>query len=76
LDGKLRGVFATRHPNRPNPIGISTVKLLKRSKNILKVGGIDVLDRTPLLDIKPYVPIFDHKEKVKIGWLKKAKVRK
>ena len=50
------GVFATRHYNRPNPIGISIVKLIKREGNILRVGQVDMLDGTPLLDIKPYVP--------------------
>jgi tRNA-Thr(GGU) m(6)t(6)A37 methyltransferase TsaA len=69
LDAKKRGVFATRSPARPNHIGVSVVELLERKGNILKVGGIDVLDGTPLLDIKPYVPQFDQREKVKIGWL-------
>lgn len=53
---KRRGVFATRSPNRPNPIGYSTVKVLKRNGNILHVKGLDVIDKTPLLDIKPYSP--------------------
>ena len=70
LDEKERGLFATRYFNRPNPIGISVVKLLKRKGNILTVKPIDVLNNTPLLDIKPYVPDFGPKEKVKIGWLK------
>lgn len=69
LDTNLKGVFATRHPNRPNPIGISTVRLLERKKNILKIKGMDVLDGTPLLDIKPYVPRFDEREDVRYGWL-------
>ncbi|HIC96487.1 TPA: tRNA (N6-threonylcarbamoyladenosine(37)-N6)-methyltransferase TrmO [Candidatus Bipolaricaulota bacterium] len=70
LDDKPRGLFATRHPRRPNPIGISTVKLLERERNVLKVLGIDVLDGTPLIDIKPHVPQFDHwDEEVRIGWL-------
>jgi tRNA-Thr(GGU) m(6)t(6)A37 methyltransferase TsaA len=64
----LRGVFATRHPNRPNPLGVTTVELLKRNKNLLKVKGIDAFDGTPLLDIKPYTR-FDRKEKAKFGWL-------
>ena len=59
LDEKLHGLFATRYFNRPNPIGISLVRLLEKKRNILKVEGIDVLDKTPLLDIKPYVPKFD-----------------
>jgi len=71
LDKKPHGVFATRYHKRPNQIGISTVKLLQRKRNVLKVEGIDVLDGTPLLDIKPYVPKFDCVENAKIGWLKK-----
>jgi tRNA-Thr(GGU) m(6)t(6)A37 methyltransferase TsaA len=70
LDDTLRGVFATRAPNRPNQIGISVVKLLERNENILYVEGIDVLDGTPLLDIKPHVPDFESGDIVKIGWLK------
>ena len=70
LDNELRGLFATRAPRRPNQIGISVVKLLKRGNNILTVKGIDALDNTPLLDIKPYVPEFATKTKVRIGWLK------
>jgi len=69
LDSKEYGVFATRHYNRPNPIGISVVELIERKENILRVRQIDVLDGTPLLDIKPYVPGFDHRENVKTGWL-------
>jgi tRNA-Thr(GGU) m(6)t(6)A37 methyltransferase TsaA len=69
LDDTLRGLFATRSPNRPNPIGLTIVELLERKENILQVKGIDMLDGTPLLDIKPYVPKFDQKDNVKIGWL-------
>lgn len=69
VDSNLRGVFATRHPERPNHIGISVVKPLARCKNILKVAGLDVIDGTPLLDIKPYVPQFDERENARIGWL-------
>ncbi len=69
LDDAPRGLFATRSPNRPNPIGLTVVELLERKGNILKVRGIDMLDGTPLLDIKPYVPTFDRKNNVKIGWL-------
>lgn len=71
LDSSLRGLFATRHPNRPNPIGISTVRLLERKENILKIKGMDMLDGTPLVDIKPYVPRFDEREDVKFGWLER-----
>lgn len=70
LDVKKHGVFATRAPRRPNQIGVSVVKLTGRKGNILKVKDIDVLDGTPLLDIKPYVPEFAAKTNVKIGWLK------
>jgi tRNA-Thr(GGU) m(6)t(6)A37 methyltransferase TsaA len=70
LDGEDRGLFATRYPRRPNQIGLSIVKLLKRQRNILSVEGIDVVDKTPLLDIKPYVPDFVPAGTIKIGWLK------
>lgn len=70
LDNTLRGLFATRAPRRPNQIGISVVRLLNRKNNILTVKGIDAIDNTPLLDIKPYVPEFATKTKVRIGWLK------
>ena len=69
LNNTLHGVFATRSPNRPNPIGLTIVELLERKENILKVRGIDMLDGTPLLDIKPYVPKFDQRDNVKSGWL-------
>jgi tRNA-Thr(GGU) m(6)t(6)A37 methyltransferase TsaA len=69
LDHNLRGLFATRAPRRPNQIGLSVVKLLKRKENILFIEGIDVLEGTPLLDIKPYVPDFQAKEPLKVGWL-------
>jgi tRNA-Thr(GGU) m(6)t(6)A37 methyltransferase TsaA len=69
LDDQLRGLFATRYPRRPNQIGLTIVELLKRQSNILFVKGIDVLDGTPLLDIKPYIPGFGPKETIRIGWL-------
>jgi len=68
LDDQYRGLFATRYPARPNQIGISIVRLLKRSGKILEVEGIDVLDQTPLLDIKPYVPDFDIRTDAYTGW--------
>ena len=71
MDDELRGVFATRAPARPNPIGISVVKLVKIEKNRLYIEDIDIVDGTPLLDIKPYVPEFDYRPKVRIGWLEK-----
>ncbi|MBN2399602.1 MAG: tRNA (N6-threonylcarbamoyladenosine(37)-N6)-methyltransferase TrmO [Candidatus Aminicenantes bacterium] len=63
-----RGVFATRAPCRPNAIGVSIVKLLRREGRILHVEGIDVLDGTPLLDIKPYVSRFDRISSKRNGW--------
>jgi tRNA-Thr(GGU) m(6)t(6)A37 methyltransferase TsaA len=68
FDGKRRGVFATRSPHRPNPIGITVVKLEGREENILKVSGLDVFKGTPILDIKPYTPR-DIKEHATFGWL-------
>ena len=73
LDTELRGLFATRAPNRPNPIGLSVVRLLAIDDNILTVEGVDLLDRTPLLDIKPYVGEFDNRDDVSTGWLEKAR---
>jgi len=69
LDTVPRGVFATRAPRRPNPIGISIVELTKVEGNILHIKNVDIVDGTPLLDIKPYVPEFDIHEGVRIGWL-------
>jgi tRNA-Thr(GGU) m(6)t(6)A37 methyltransferase TsaA len=70
LDDVRRGVFATRHPRRPNHVGLTTVKLLERRGNVLVVAGVDMLDGTPLIDIKPYVPAFDREaDAVKCGWL-------
>ena len=69
LDDHWRGLFATRYPRRPNQIGLTVVKLLERRGNILFVKGIDTVDGTPLLDIKPYVPDFGPKDKISIGWL-------
>jgi len=68
LDDQLHGLFATRHPCRPNPIGLSIVRLLARRDNVLEIGGVDVLDGTPLLDIKPYVPDFDVRTNTHTGW--------
>ena len=59
LDDQLHGLFATRYPFRPNPIGLSVVQLLTRKDNMLEIEGVDMLDGTPVLDIKPYVPEFD-----------------
>ena len=75
LDDSPHGVFATRHPCRPNGIGISIVKLLNREENILEVCGIDVLDCTPLIDIKPYVPKFDYFPDANNGWIATKEMR-
>jgi len=69
LDTVKRGLFSTRSPRRPNPIGLSVVKLLRIDGNILHIEDIDMLDGTPVLDIKPYVPDFDRYENERIGWL-------
>ena len=72
MDENYHGVFATRAPARPNPIGISVVRLDKIEGNILYVRDIDIVDGAPLLDIKPYVPEFDIRNDVsKIGWLER-----
>ena len=78
MDDDLHGVFATRAPKRPNPIGISVVKLVRVDGVILHIEDVDMVDGTPLLDIKPYVPEFDALKAERIGWFfKKAnKVRK
>jgi len=68
LEDELHGIFATRSPHRPNKIGISVVKLLKIEKNILFVEDVDILDGTPLLDIKPYIARFDSRDNVRSGW--------
>ena len=68
LDHQERGLFATRYPVRPNPLGLSIVKLMFVQENVLTVEGIDVLDGTPLLDIKPYVPDFDVRSETRTGW--------
>ena len=70
MDDNLHGVFATRAPRRPNSIGLSVVRLLEIKRNILEIEDVDIVDGTPLLDIKPYVPDFDVREVERIGWLK------
>ena len=70
LDDVERGVFATRSPERPNRLGLTTVRLLERHGNVLLVSGVDMLDGTPVLDVKPYIPAFDAEcAEVKTGWL-------
>ena len=68
LDTVERGTFSTRAPNRPNLIGISIVKLEKVDRNLLHIRNVDILDETPLLDIKPYIPELEPEE-IRIGWL-------
>jgi tRNA-Thr(GGU) m(6)t(6)A37 methyltransferase TsaA len=75
LDNVSRGVFATRAPKRPNPIGISVVRLDAIENSVLHVKDVDILDGTPLLDIKPYVPKFDNRQGVRTGWLENARGR-
>jgi tRNA (adenine37-N6)-methyltransferase len=69
LDDRPHGVFATRAPRRPNPIGISVVRLVRVEGHVLHIEDVDVVDGTPLLDIKPYVPEFDVRRAERIGWL-------
>ena len=71
LDTQPRGIFATRGPKRPNPIGFSTVRLLRVENNLLHIQDVDILDGTPLLDLKPYVPQFDDRADAQIGWFEK-----
>ncbi|MGD9342724.1 MAG: tRNA (N6-threonylcarbamoyladenosine(37)-N6)-methyltransferase TrmO [Desulfuromonadales bacterium] len=73
LDTEIRGVFATRAPRRPNAIGLSVVQLNMVQDRILHIENVDILDGTPLLDIKPYVPEFDAQFNVRTGWLENAR---
>jgi tRNA-Thr(GGU) m(6)t(6)A37 methyltransferase TsaA len=73
-DGKVHGVFATRSPRRPNPVGLTVVELLSREGRSMRVRGIDMLDGTPLLDIKPYMSSI-RAEKLRRGWLEEAEGR-
>jgi len=75
LDTNTHGLFATRAPSRPNPIGLSIVRLIAVNANVLSIDNVDMLDGTPVLDIKPYVPFFDEQETVRIGWLTGLKDR-
>ena len=69
MEEQVRGLFAIRAPRRPNPIGFSVVRLEKREGNILHLAEVDMLDGTPLLDVKPFVPRFDHRDGAKVGWM-------
>jgi tRNA-Thr(GGU) m(6)t(6)A37 methyltransferase TsaA len=73
LDTRTRGLFATRAPRRPNAIGLSVVRLDRIEKGILHIRNVDVLEGTPLLDVKPYVPDFDTCAGARIGWLEEAR---
>jgi tRNA-Thr(GGU) m(6)t(6)A37 methyltransferase TsaA len=76
LDTEPRGLFATRAPCRPNPIGLSVVNLLAIEGNVLTIENVDLLDGTPVLDIKPYVGEFDDRTNVRTGWLEAARARR
>jgi len=73
MDSKTRGLFSTRAPKRPNPIGLSVVRLDRIDGGVLHIRNVDILDGTPLLDIKPYVPDFDAPAEVRLGWLEEAR---
>ena len=73
MDTEKHGIFATKAPKRPNAIGISTVKLIGIDRNIITVEQVDMLDGTPLIDIKPFYPRYDNRRNVKIGWFDKNK---
>lgn len=75
FETRRRGVFSTRSPHRPNPIGMTVVRLLGRRGNILKVSGVDMLDGTPVLDIKPYTSR-DSKRGIKHGWMRGSRLNR
>lgn len=75
IDDRPHGVFATRSPRRPNPIGLTVVELLQRDEHILRVRGVDMLDGTPILDIKPYLSSIDS-EILRRGWIADAEARR
>jgi tRNA (adenine37-N6)-methyltransferase len=74
-DDRPRGVLATRSPRHPNPVGLSLVELLAVEPGALRIRGIDLLDGTPVLDVKPYVPLFDARVDVRTGWFADAAER-
>lgn len=76
LDDEKHGVFATRAPCRPNAIGLSVVRILSLEGSTIRVAEIDVVDGSPLLDIKPYVPAFDHRVDAGSGWIKSTQNRR
>ena len=69
MEETMHGLFAIRAPRRPNPIGLSVVRLERRERDILYLAELDMLDGTPLLDIKPFVPTFDHRDGARVGWM-------
>jgi tRNA-Thr(GGU) m(6)t(6)A37 methyltransferase TsaA len=73
LGSEKRGIFATRAPTRPNPIGMSVIEIERIEGNCLYLRNIDILDQTPVLDIKPYVSEFDHPADTNAGWLEEKK---
>ena len=75
IDDRPHGVFATRSPRRPNPIGLTVVELLRRDGNVLHVRGLDMLDGTPILDLKPYLSSI-LPETLRRGWLAEAEARR
>jgi len=75
IDDRPHGVFATRSPRRPNPIGLTVVQLLGREDNVLRVRGLDMLDGTPILDLKPYLSSVPP-EAIRRGWLAEAEARR
>jgi tRNA-Thr(GGU) m(6)t(6)A37 methyltransferase TsaA len=72
LDTREHGLFSTRAPSRPNPIGLSIVELVRIEGNVVSFKGADMLDGSPLLDIKPFVPEFDNRDEATSGWLSKS----
>ena len=74
-DHKPHGVFTTRSPHRPNPIGHSIVELIQQDKNMLKVRGLDAIEGTPVLDIKPYIKRLDSKQHVQSGWIDQTQLK-
>lgn len=73
LDNNIHGCFATRSPSRPNAIGFSIVKLVEVAGSVLHIQGVDIINNTPLLDIKPYIPEFDLFDSCSTGWFEKSK---
>lgn len=71
FETREKGVFATRSPHRPNPLGMTVLRLLQRRGNILEVAGVDIIEGTPILDIKPYTPR-DRKPDARFGWLERT----